>query len=769
MAMPVSAEPCSYRLVFLIRDLGHGGAQRQLVTLASALARRPGWDVTVVHFYTGVFESELQAARVKTHCIGKRHRWDLLGFFLRLMKTMQVLRPQIIHGYLHESNLMALLLKPLTGFPKVVWGIRDSKTDADTWGILGKLSFRLNCLLSVYADRVIANSQAGKAYYVKQGYPEEAFAVVPNGIDTGLFSPTCHESKRPHGTTFTLIGRLHPIKDHATFLRALALVPEARGRIIGEGDAAYTAGLKRLEQELNLETRLTWEPSRKDLAAVYPTLDCVVSTSEHEGFSNVLAEAMACGVPVIASTVGDSAWLIGKEEWTFPAGSPEALAGRMRAFIGLSSEDRQQLGKHNRARIEQNFTVERMVDRTARYCMPLSEDEAARAARLPLVLWVTTGLGTGGAEMMLTQLVSQLQGWRHTVISLTEGGKHVAALRAAGAEVLSLNMPAGKPTPEALQKLFSETRQREPAVLMGWMYHGCLAAQLAGLALDVPVVWNIRQSLYDLKLEKRGSALVIRALVALSHFPRAITYNSRLSAQQHEALGYDWEKTLLLPNGFDLEKWQPVPAIITSTDTPVIGRFGRYTAMKDFPTFLEAAALIVQKQPADRFILAGTGVDSDNAELLATVQRLKLQNHVQLLGERDDLPELTAGLTLAVSSSSFGEGFPNVVGEAMACGVPVVATDIGDTAWVMSGTGHLVPPKEPEKLAAACLDVLALSAEERRAQGMAGRQVMEKHFSLGSVLASFHSLLSQTAKNSDAGRVSFSHRAAGGSRLSAES
>lgn len=767
--MPVSASLCRHRLVFLIRDLGHGGAQRQLVTLASVLAARPEWEVTVVHFYPGAFEAALHSAGVRTCCVGKRHRWDLLGFFGRLLKTLRALRPQVIHGYLHESNLMALVLKPLTGFPKVVWGIRDSKTDADTWGILGKLSFRLNCLLSVYADLVIANSQAGKAYYVKHGYPEEAFAVVPNGIDTGLFTPVRSELKRPSGTTFTLIGRLHPVKDHATFLRALALVPEAKGRIIGEGDASYTAGLKRLEQELNLGDRLAWEPSRQDLAAVYPTLDCAVSTSEHEGFSNVLAEAMACGVPVIASAVGDSAWLIGKEEWTFPAGSPESLAARMRAFIGLNGEARQQLGQRNRERIEQNFTVERMVDRTARYCTPLSNDPAGSAARLPLVLWVTTGLGTGGAEMMLTQLVSQLHGWRHAVISLTEGGKHVAALRAAGAEVLSLNMPAGKPTPQALQKLFSETKRLQPAVLMGWMYHGCLAAQMAGLALDVPVVWNIRQSLYDLTLEKRGSALVIQALVALSRFPRAITYNSRLSAQQHEALGYDWGKTLLLPNGFDLEKWRPLPAEDASPGTPTIGRFGRYTAMKDFPTFLEAAALIVQKQPRVRFALAGTGVDPANTELMATVQRLKLQNHVQLLGERDDLPALTAGLTIAVSSSAFGEGFPNVVGEAMACGIPVVATDIGDTAWVMSGTGRLVPPKEPEKLAAACLEVLALSGHERKAQGMSGRQVMEKHFSLGSVLASFHSLLSQTANNGNTGHVSFSPSAAGGIRLSAES
>ncbi len=731
--MPKRDAPC--RIAFLIRDLGHGGAQRQLVTLASALAKDADFQVTVVHFYTGVFEAELQAAQVQTLCVGKRHRWDLLGFFVRLVSAMRRIQPQVIHGYLHESNLMALLLKPLCGFPKVIWGIRDSQTDADTWGLLGKLSFRLNCLLSGWADLIIANSQAGRSYYKKKGYPGERFEVVPNGIDAERFHPT---PRTEPGCTFAMIGRLHTMKDHPTFLRALARVPEAKAVIIGNGEAIYAAELRALAGSLGLTERIEWRPACDDLAPIYPQFDALVSTSAYgEGFSNVIGEAMACGLPCLASDVGDSAWLVEEARWTFKAGDDESLGAMMRAFLALSQEQRQALGQKNRQRIEQHFTLEKMVERSAALCL----------ARPQSVLWLTTGLGTGGAEMMLTQLLSGLKQHRHTVISLTAGGKYIEPLRAAGVTVHTLDMPAGKPTPRGLWRLCRFAWQARPDVIMGWMYHGCLAAVLVKLFRfgQGRVIWNIRQSLYDLALEKRGSAWVIQSLAKLSWLTETITYNSQLSARQHEAIGYPRNKTRLIPNGFDLATWSPKNRDL-DPDSPTrnaftLGRFGRFTAMKDYPTFLQAAALVTQELPETRFLLVGTGVDESNPELTALIAHLGLCSNMQLLGERHDLPSLTASLDLAVSSSAFGEGFPNVVGEAMACAVPVVATDIGDTAWVLGDTGRLVPAKDPQALASACLELLRLAPEVRRQMGERGRQRIVEHFSLRSVLEQFDQLL----------------------------
>lgn len=788
------SESSPSRLSFLIRDLGHGGAQRQLITLAKALSSGRDFEVSVLHFYPGAFEAELQSAGVKTVCIGKRHRWDLAGFFFRLIRSMRALHPDVIHGYLHESNLMALFLKPLCGFPKIVWGIRDSQTDAATWGILGKLSFRLNCLLSGWADQIIANSRAGRDYYIAHGYPEVNFEVVPNGIDLKRFQPT---SRAEHGCTFAMIGRLHPMKDHATFLRALAQVPEAKAVIIGNGDAAYALDMRTLAESLGLTSRVEWQPARDDLASVYPTFDALVSTSAYgEGFSNVIGEAMACAVPVITSDVGDSAWLVDDVRWVFQPGDATALTEKMRTFLALTPDQRSALGQTNRQRIEQHFTISKMVETTSALC--LNQESGIKIQKS--ILWLTTALGTGGAEMMLTQIITGLPYHRHTVISLTSGGKYIEPLRAAGAEVHTLDMPAGQPTPRALLRLITLAWKAKPTVIMGWMYHGCLAAVLVKLfRLGLGrVIWNIRQSLYDLSLEKRGSVMVIKSLKWLAIFSETITYNSQLSARQHEAIGYPRTKTRLIPNGFDLTKWvpglAPLPAEedhslrqsvagrgwvrgahgpesaqslpLTPTLSPegdpsqsrpalpgrggraiLIGRFGRFTAMKDYPTFLEAAALIIKQVPQTEFILVGTGIDATNSKLTSHIEKLGIQKHVHLLGERLDLPAITASLDIAVSSSSFGEGFPNVVGEAMACGVPVVATDIGDTAWVMGETGTLVPAKDPAKLAEACLHLLNLPKAERQALGEKGRQRIIEHFSLASVLQYFDELLQQDTRN----------------------
>ena len=766
-------------LVLLIRDLGFGGAQRQLVTLAKGL-HLTHFQITVVSFYGGPLASDLESAGIPHLSIGKKHRWDLLGFIARLARTLRSLKPDFIHSFLAESNLMALLMKPLCGFPKVIWGIRDSESDAHQWGLLGKASFRLNCLLSPFADQIIANSETGRRWYQNHGFPKDdtRFEVIPNGIDTARFIPK--PELTPQDTVLGIIGRLNPMKDHPTFIRAAALVhqthPHVRFQIIGDGPANYLAELQTQAQNLPI----TFHPACTDPENTYPTLTALISSSAYgEGFSNVLGEALACGTPAIATNVGDAALVLGHTGFLAPPRNPAALAASIRQFLDLPPETRTTLPQRCRQHIEQNFTLPHLHTRTAKAIQasssPSPVERAAGspppkvprlseaspktgAAALPKVvqasclhsspiLWITTGLGSGGAEMMLTQLIQNLPHHRHTVLSLTSGGKHIPTLQSAGATVLSLDMPAGKPTPRALLRLLKIAWQTRPAVIMGWMYHSCLAAALVKLFRlgQGRVIWNIRQSLYDLALEKRGSALVIQSLRWFAPLAHTLTYNSQLSARQHEATGYPAHKTQLIPNGFDLTKWSPSKKPLRPSNLGGeklrIGRFGRFTPMKDYPTFLQSAALITQKIPHTEFHLAGSGIDATNTDLTQLIADLHLQNHVHLHGDHPDMPALTASLDLAISSSAFGEGFPNVVGEAMACAVPVVATDIGDTAWVMGDTGTLVPPRDPQALATAALKILSLPAAERQTLGHQARTRIESHFSLPSILTHFDTLL----------------------------
>ncbi|MCP5559055.1 MAG: glycosyltransferase [Verrucomicrobiaceae bacterium] len=359
-------QPQRLRLAFLIRDLGFGGAQRQLIALASRLPRDE-FDVAVVHFYGGGLAADLEAAGVRCILAGKKSRWDLLGFIGRLRRCLAEFQPDIVHGYLAESNLMALWLRPWCGQPKVVWGLRDSQSDGDHWGVLGRLSAWLNQTLAPRADLIIANSQAGRDYYTQRGHPAEKTIVIPNGIDTNRFVPG-----EKTGADFVIghVARLHPMKDHETFLRALPEVfkalPKARVMLMGSiGDAGYAERMKALATELGLDDRLQWLPAQPAMELVYPQLDVVVSSSSFgEGFSNVLGEAMSCGIPAIASDVGDSAMIVGDCGSVFPIKASTNLARQLIALGNTPPATRTELSRRCRARIVDHFSMRHLVTKT---------------------------------------------------------------------------------------------------------------------------------------------------------------------------------------------------------------------------------------------------------------------------------------------------------------------------------------------------------------------------------------------------------------------
>ena len=763
-------------LALLIRDLGYAGAQRQLAALARAVALKTEHRVTVVCFYSGPLEAEIRASGVTVLCLGKRHRWDMLGFAWRVLTTLRGLRADVLYSFLAEANLLAAMMKPLLpGSTKLVWGLRDSETDAALYGWLARLVFTLGKGFSRWPDVIIANSESGAKYYTSLGYPSATMVVVPNGIDGERFTPAeptvAKDSRSP--LRFATVGRMSPMKDYATLLRAVALLPAdaAKLKIIGGGSPSYLAQMRELAAELSITERVEFSEPQQDMPAVYHSVDALVSSSAFgEGFSNVCGEAMACGTPCIVTDVGDSARLIGETGLVVPPRDAPALAAAMGQFIAMSASDRATLGARARERIETQFTVERMVEKTLQACgLAHSSDDAApsTSAVQPIrLLFIITALGTGGAEMMLTQLITRLDRARFEphVISLIDGGKHAGQLIAKGIPVHGLGMVAGRPTLRSLLRLRSLVKAIAPQLFIGWMYHGNLAATLASrFAHRAPVLWNVRQSLYSLALEKRGSALVIKLLAWLSNSPRGILYNSAVSARQHEAIGYTANKTLLLPNGFDTAAFAPSDEARTSVrkelhlpdDAVLVGRFGRATAMKDYPNFHAA-----MQHVAAVAIVAGTGTDegvqSDECRVMNAstaggevgLRHSSSSTHPCsfFLGERSDMPRLTAALDVAVSSSSFGEGFPNVIAEAMGSGVPCVVTDVGDSAWLVGDTGTVVPARDAAALAKAITDLLALPQAERKAMGQRARQRIIKDFSLPAVVAQFEQVFNESSQ-----------------------
>lgn len=379
-------------------------------------------------------------------------------------------------------------------------------------------------------------------------------------------------------------------------------------------------------------------------------------------------------------------------------------------------------------------------------------DGQAQLAPKPIrVLHVINDLSIGGTEIMLEKLLSRTDRtlFDPSVISLNGVGPLGEKIRDLGIPVESLELRASVLSPFHLMRLARAARRIAPQLIQGWMYHGNLAAQIAGMFSHRPsrVVWNIRQSLSSLSDEKPATAKAIRLGARFSNWPALIVNNSQKSAVQHAALGFPAGKTVVIPNGFDTDTFVPSDEARASVraelgvpkDTLLVGRVGRYHHTKDYPNFLRAAGLLLRDYPDIQFLVAGKNIDWNNESLRRYVQEFGLLERIHLLGERVDIPRLTAALDIAVSSSH-AEGFPNVIGEAMACAVPCVVTDVGDSGWLVGDTGRIIASQDAEALAANCGELICLSREERQQLGSAARRRINTRYSIASVARLYEAL-----------------------------
>ncbi len=367
------------------------------------------------------------------------------------------------------------------------------------------------------------------------------------------------------------------------------------------------------------------------------------------------------------------------------------------------------------------------------------------------ILHIINDLSIGGAEMMLYRLLSEKsrQRFEPVVISLMNRGSLRQQIEELGIPVYSARMPPRLPTPASIWRLIRLVRQIKPDLIQGWLYHGSLAAQVGSLSFKrVPTLWSIHCSIYSLSFEKKLTAAVVRFCALLSRLAAHIIFVSRTSQSQHQALGYDLRRSSVVPNGIDTSLFAPSIEARESVrselglphETLLLGVIGRYHAMKDHANFLKAAALVAARYPEVHFLLAGRGLDHENRVLRRLISELELDGRTHLLGERADIARLVAALDIFCLSSSHGESFPLIVGEAMAAAVPCVVTDVGDSAWILSGTGRVAKPRDAQALAAACTDLLSLGQAGRSNLGRAARTRVVEHFSLATVVAEYEAL-----------------------------
>tara|TARA_Y100001933_G_scaffold167025_2_gene165236 strand:+ start:2319 stop:3467 length:1149 start_codon:yes stop_codon:yes gene_type:complete len=344
------------------------------------------------------------------------------------------------------------------------------------------------------------------------------------------------------------------------------------------------------------------------------------------------------------------------------------------------------------------------------------------------VVHVIIGLSVGGAELMLKRLIESHRNEpavEHTVISLTDLGALGETLISEGFEVYCLGMSSMVKGPVTLFRLRRLLRQLSPDIVHTWMYHadllGGVAARTTGFR---NVVWCIRST----DIRKGGSkvTILIRKVCAwLSEYlPRAIVCAAESSRQVHEVVGYAPNKMQVIPNGFELEKLVPVNTsgaavrdeLGISKSCKVVISVGRFNPVKDHRSFIEAAGMVAAQRDDVRFILVGRGLESENPELQSMIEATHKRGAFYLLGERDDVPACLAASDI-FCLHSVTEGFPNVLGEAMAVGVPCITTDVGDAAFLLDQPEWVVPAGSPKRLAEKILNMLSMPDSARKKLG----------------------------------------------------
>jgi glycosyltransferase involved in cell wall biosynthesis len=380
----------------------------------------------------------------------------------------------------------------------------------------------------------------------------------------------------------------------------------------------------------------------------------------------------------------------------------------------------------------------------SRYTIPRSDSSVhpwREAPPLSRILHVITTLERGGAETMLWKLLSRIDRSRFgsEVVSLTSIGDVGRDIEQLGVSVHALGMHRSWPSPLSFVRLSAAIQRFAPHLVQTWLYHSDLIGGAAARLAGVPVVWNIRSGEIDRASMKMTSILVLSACARLSsHLPSAIVACSDASRRIHTDLGYTPDTMVVIPNGFDLDLFRPdtcaraaIRAELGVPDNaPLVGLIARYDPLKDHTTFIRAAAIVNRRIRDAHFVLVGNGVTWQNEAVTNLLRELELTERFHLLGVRGDIPRITAALDLACSSS-ISEGFPNTIGEAMACGVPCVVTDVGESAKIVGDCGRVVPSRDANAFANACIDMLS-KRDERQSLAKRARERIGRLFSLAS-------------------------------------
>ncbi len=339
------------------------------------------------------------------------------------------------------------------------------------------------------------------------------------------------------------------------------------------------------------------------------------------------------------------------------------------------------------------------------------------------VIFIISGLGTGGAEMMLFKLISNIDKDKldiKAIISLSKNNNELSYFKNIDIKIINYNFRNIIFIPYNFLRLIFYLRKSNVNIVHTWMYHadliGGIASKFAGVKI---VIWGIRNSYLSTLYNKKLTKYIVLLCSKLSYFiPNIILSNSENSAKDHIKIGYKKSIFRIIPNGFDLKKFNDNSTKINlrqlldlDENAILISHIARYHPQKNHFGFVEAAHNIKILYPNIHFIMIGSNVDMNNTDLVRKINLLNLESNFHLLGLIENISDIISNFNYFVSTS-YGEAFPNVIGEAMASNVICISTNVGDCAEIISKYGFITEDTSSLSISNSIFDALSMTNDE---------------------------------------------------------
>jgi len=764
------------RVMYVVPDLGAGGAERHVTTLLPRLDPARFSCSVVCIGAEGPLFGDLVSAGIPAVAL-RRTKRQALAALAGLIREMRRRRPDVVLVRGYNAEMLGRIAAILAGVPhRVVWVHNCADLGGRT-----RVRWLIDRLLDRRTDAYFGVARAQTRYLVKDlGYPAHKIRIIHNGVDPAGYRPADDQRARallgidPRRPVVGTVAALRPEKDHVLLLQAARRLvdefPDLAVLIVGDGPMR-----RRIEEaaaELGLADHLLLVGARPDVPDILPVLTVFTLCSYTECFPMALLEAMASGRPAVCTDVGGVGEMLddGITGYLVPPREPVALADRLAQLL-RDRQLSQRMGAAARARVQREFGLDASVGAAAQELTavagiaPLAGDEPAgdrpgglpksRPGRGPIRLTVVLDLtGVGGVEVLLLNLFRNFDPAvvRPRLVCPREAGSLADDFSAAGFEVETLDR-AGRFDLRTLPRLVASLRaDRTDAVLVSHHHRASLAlGRLAAMIARVPV--NIVAA-HDMDLMSVGSRVLPRWAVrtlGVSDALVLLTASQGEYLRSQEGVGrHVWEsvREVVIPNGIELpecpgpaERARARAALGVMADDVVVGVVGRLSPQKAHHVLFEAVARCLPDMPSLRLVVIGDGELGPRLHRLA--EQLGIGHRTTFLGTRRDVPLLLPGLDVCCLSSVH-EGVPIALIEAMAAGVPIVASDCGAVRDIIDDgeQGYLFPVGDVDRFAYR-LRLLAGDAGLRARLGKAGRARAEREFNVERTARAYEDLLTE--------------------------